>query len=126
MACLGFIWHYFNVKLHIFFSVCLLLELQSASIHQFVQIPNTSVTKINSLINHDLALADYIKLLNCLFIKSILSNNHLPIFENFFKKAKKQTHSYSTRNATATSVFLPQPQTDQYGKLSMTYQTASK
>ena len=44
MTCLGFIWHYFNVKLHIFFSVCLLLELQSVSIHQFVQIPNTSVT----------------------------------------------------------------------------------
>ena len=45
MTCLGFIWHYFNVKLHIFFSVCLLLELQSVSIHQFVQIPNTSVTE---------------------------------------------------------------------------------
>ena len=44
MTCLGFIWHYFNVKLHIFFSVCLLLELQSVSIHQFLQIPNTSVT----------------------------------------------------------------------------------
>ena len=50
MTCLGFIWHYFNVKLHIFFSVCLLLELQSVSIHQFVQIPNTSVT-IKSLIS---------------------------------------------------------------------------
>ena len=24
---------------------------------------------------------DYIKLLNCLFVKSILSNNHLPIFD---------------------------------------------
>ena len=46
MTCLGFIWHYFNVKLYIFFRVCLLLELQSVSIHQFVQIPNTSVTGI--------------------------------------------------------------------------------
>ena len=45
MTCLGFIWHYFNVKLHIFFSICLLLELQSVSIHQFIQIPNTSVTR---------------------------------------------------------------------------------
>ena len=53
MTCLGFIWHYFNVKLHIFFSVCLLLELQSVSIHQFVQIPNTSVTSkvVNKLDN---------------------------------------------------------------------------
>ena len=49
MTCLGFIWHYFNVKLHIFFSVCLLLELQSVSIHQFVQIPNTSVTERDRL-----------------------------------------------------------------------------
>ena len=48
MPCLGLIWHYFNVKLHIFFSVCLLLELQSVSMHQFVQIPNTSVTKHTS------------------------------------------------------------------------------
>ena len=32
---------------------------------------------------------DYIKLLNCLFVKSILSNNHLPIFEKLFKKASE-------------------------------------
>ena len=70
--------------------------------------------------NKILKIADYFKLLNCLFVKSILSNNHLPIFENLFKKAS-ETHSYSTRNATKNSVFLPQPQTDQYGKFSITY-----
>ena len=42
--------------------------------------------------NEILKITDYIKLLNCLFIKSILLNNHLPIFENSFKKAS-ETHS---------------------------------
>ena len=56
-------------------------------------------------INKILKIANYIKLLNCLFIKSILSNNRLPIFENVFKKAS-ETHSYSTRHATVNSVFL--------------------
>ena len=74
--------------------------------------------------NKILKIADYIKLLNCLFVKSILLNNHLPIFENLFKKAS-ETHSYSTRHATKNSVFLPQPQTDQYRKFSITYQAAS-
>ena len=41
-----------------------------------------------------------------------------------FKKAN-ETHSYSTRHATKNSVFLPQPQPDQYGKFSITYQAAS-
>ena len=74
--------------------------------------------------NKILKITDYIKLLNCLFVKSILSNNHLPIFENLFKKAS-EAHSYSTRHATKNSVFLPQPQADHYGKFSITYQGAS-
>ena len=51
-------------------------------------------------------------------------NNHLPIFENLFKKAS-ETHSYSTGHATKNLVFLLQPQTDQYGKFSITYQATS-
>ena len=39
--------------------------------------------------NKILKIADYIKLLNCLFVKSILLNNHLPIFENLVKKQVK-------------------------------------
>ena len=74
--------------------------------------------------NKILKITDYIKLLNCLFVKSILSNNHLPIFENVFKKASK-THSYSTRHATKNSVLLPQPQTDHYEQFPITYQAAS-
>ena len=74
--------------------------------------------------NKILKIADYIKLLNCLFIKSIPPKNHLPIFENLFKKAS-ETYSYWTRHATANSVFLPQPQADQYGNFSIKYQTTS-
>ena len=71
-----------------------------------------------------LKITDYIKLLNCLFVKSIFSNNPLPIFENLFKKAS-EAHSNSTRHATKTSVLLPQPTTYHYGKFSITYQVAS-
>ena len=71
-----------------------------------------------------LKIADYIELLNCLFVKSIRLNNHLPIFENLFKKASA-AHSYSTGHATKNAVLLPQPQTDHYGKCPMTYQAAS-
>ena len=41
-----------------------------------------------------------------------------------FKKVSK-AHSYSTRHATKNWVFLPQPQTDHYGKSSITYQATS-
>ena len=66
----------------------------------------------------------YIKLLSCLFLKNVLLNNHLSIFEKFFKKAR-ETHSSSNRHATTSLVFLPQPQTDQYRKFSITYQRGS-
>ena len=67
---------------------------------------------------------DYIKLLSCLFIKNILLNNHLSIFEIFFKKAR-ETHFSSNGHASTSLVFLPQPQIDQYRKFSITYQRAS-
>ena len=71
-----------------------------------------------------LKIADYIELLNCLFAKSIILNNHLPIFENLFKKASA-AHSYSTGHATKNAVLLPQPQTDHYGKCPIAYQATS-
>ena len=74
--------------------------------------------------NKILKITDQTKLLKCLFAKSILLKNHLPIFENVFKKASK-AHSYSTRHATKKLVLLSQPQTDHYGKFFITYQAAS-
>ena len=100
-----------------------LFEIQDKVIH-IINFKDKNYPTNELYYNKILKTANYIKLLNCLFVKSILSNNHLPIFENVFKKASK-AHSYSTRHATKNSVFLPQPQTDHYGKFSITYQGAS-
>ena len=70
------------------------LSVTSSKVHHFADdtnllLINKSLKKINSLTNHDLALADYIKLLNCLFVKSILSNNHLQIYLKISSKKQK-------------------------------------
>ena len=52
-----------------------------------------------------------------------MSSNHHQIFDYLFKKAS-ETHSHSTRHATAYLVFLPQAHINEYGKFSMTYQNA--
>ena len=75
--------------------------------------------------NKILKIFDYIKLSNCLFVRKILSDDHLSIFKNTFKKSN-ETHSHSTRHATRNSVTVPHPQTDHYGKFSITYQAATQ
>ena len=97
-----------------------LFEIQDKAIH-IITFKDKNYPTNELYHNKILKTADFIKLLNCLFVKSILSNNHLPIFENLFKKA----HSYSTRHATKNLAFLPQPEADHYGKFSITYQAAS-
>ena len=61
--------------------------------------------------NKILKICNYIKLSNCLFIKNLLLNNHLPIFEYFLKKTS-ETYSHSTRHAATNSVLVPQLQTN--------------
>ena len=41
--------------------------------------------------NEILKFTDYIKLLNCMFVKDTLFANQIPIFNNFFKKPMKST-----------------------------------
>ena len=41
--------------------------------------------------NEILKLTNYIKLLNCIFVKNTLSANQIPIFNNFLKKPMKST-----------------------------------
>ena len=100
-----------------------LFEIQDKVLH-IINFKDKNYPTNELYYNKILKTTNYIKLLNCLFVKSILSNNHLPIFENVFKKASK-THSYSTRHATKNSVLLPQPQTDHYEQFPITYQAAS-
>ena len=42
--------------------------------------------------NKILKLQDYIKLLNCMFVKGVFVGNHIPIFENVFMKTS-ETHT---------------------------------
>ena len=42
--------------------------------------------------NKIVKLQDYIKLLNCMFVKDVLVGNHIPVFENVFMKTS-ETHT---------------------------------
>ena len=70
-----------------------------------------------------LILPDYIKLLNCIFVKEILNETHNPMFNDSFKK-DNETHSHATRQTTRNSIPLPQPSTKYYRKNSVKHQSA--
>ena len=74
--------------------------------------------------NEILKLTDYIKLLNCMFVKNTLSANQIPIFNNFFKKTN-EIHSHNTRHTSRNTVELPQPMTESYGRYSARFQAAT-
>ena len=74
--------------------------------------------------NEILKLTDYIKLLNCMFVKNTLSANQIPIFNNFFKKTN-EIHSHNTRHTSRNTVELPQPMTESYGRYSVRFQAAT-
>ena len=46
--------------------------------------------------NKILKLRDYIRLINSMYVKSVLEDSHLRIFTNAFEKANK-IHNYATR-----------------------------
>ena len=74
--------------------------------------------------NKILKLTDYIKLLNCIFVKGTLSANEIPILNNFFKKVN-EIHRHNTRNTFRNRVELPQPMTESYGRYSVRFQAAT-
>ena len=74
--------------------------------------------------NEILKLTDYIKLLNCMFVKDTLSANQIPIFNNFFKKTN-EIHRHNTRHTSRNTVELPQPMTESYGRYSVHFQAAT-
>ena len=55
--------------------------------------------------NKILKLQDYIKLLNCMFVKDVLVGNHIPVFENVFMKTG-ETHRHRTRHSLRNTVVL--------------------
>ena len=74
--------------------------------------------------NEILKLTDYIKLLNCMFVKDTLSADQIPILNNFFKKTN-EIHRHSTRHTSRKTVELPQPMTESYGRYSVRFQAAT-
>ena len=50
-------------------------------------------------------VTDYIKLLNCMFVKNVLARNCLSIFQGTFKLANN-VHQHHTRHAVNDSVIL--------------------
>ena len=74
--------------------------------------------------NEILKLTDYIKLLNCMFVKDTLSANQIPILNNFFKK-NNEIHRHNTRRTSRNTVELPQPMTESYGRYSVCLQAGT-
>ena len=62
----------------------------------------------NSMI---LKLSDYIKLLNCMFVRDTLTATQIPPFKNYFKKAK-ESHRHNTRHTSKDTVEIPQYTTE--------------
>ena len=71
--------------------------------------------------NKILKLQDYIKLLNCIFVKDALAGNHIPVFKKVFMKTS-ETRRHRTRHSLKNTVVLPQAKTENYGKTSAFYQ----
>ena len=71
-----------------------------------------------------LKLSDYIKLLNCMFVRDTLTATQIPAFKNYFKKAK-EIHRHNTRHTSKDTVEIPQPTTETYGRYSIHFQAAT-
>ena len=63
--------------------------------------------------------SDYIKLLNSLFVREVLTNLSIPPFQNYFIKSEN-LHQYNTRHAKKTSVILTQQNTDDFYSIKST------
>ena len=74
--------------------------------------------------NKILKITDYIKLLNCMFVKDVLSGNCLSNFEGTFKLATN-IHQHRTRHSTNNAVTLKHSQTQIYGIQSIEHQAAT-
>ena len=65
-----------------------------------------------------LKIEDYIKLLNCFFVKDVLEKTSIKIFQNFFTKTK-EVHNHTTRHSSHNTINRQQFNTRQYGLCSV-------
>ena len=68
-------------------------------------------------------IADYIKLLNFLFVRDVIAQSTIPPFQEFFIQMR-DTHQHNTRHATQNTVTLNQYKTAFYGTHSIKHQSA--
>ena len=73
--------------------------------------------------NKILKIADYIKLLNCLFVRDIITQSTIPPLQEFFIQMRN-THQHNNRHATQNTVTLIQYKTAFYGAYSIKHQLA--
>ena len=71
-----------------------------------------------------LKLSDYIKLLNCIFVRDTLTATHIPAFKSYFKKTR-EIHRLNTRHTSKDTVEIPQPITETYGRYSIRFQAVT-
>ena len=64
--------------------------------------------------NGILKIKEYIDLHNCLFVKTVISNESLPVFSKYFERSYN-LHNHTTRPATHTSVKIHHINTQSYG-----------
>ena len=58
-----------------------------------------------------LKISDYIKMLNFLFVRGVLTKWTIPLFQNYFNKSQN-LHHHKTRHAKQNSIILTQRSTD--------------
>ena len=68
-------------------------------------------------------IADYIKLLNCLFVRDVIGQSTIPPFQDLFIQMRDM-HQHNTRHATQNTVTLNQYKTAFYGAHSINHQLA--
>ena len=80
--------------------------------------PQTSCKPLYSKLNI-LKLDDYVKLQNCLFVKSVIMKTAPICFHNYFQITADQ-HAYNTRNSTNGCLYVTMNNTINYGLNSIT------
>ena len=73
--------------------------------------------------NKILKIADYIKLLNCLFVRDVITQSTIPPFQYFFIQIR-DTHQHNTRHATQNTITLNPYKTAFYVTHSIKHQSA--
>ena len=74
--------------------------------------------------NGILKIKEYIDLLNCLFVKTVISNESLPVFYKYFERFYN-LHNHTTRQATHNSVKICHMNTQSYGHSSVRNKSTS-